>query len=267
MIGRLAELLIGNPTPDDLCRGRRCSISSRGQKIGATVIRYPGEAAAMNDERTSASGSSGSRSAGHSLAALAALAVLAALVGACTTAAPAPGTAEAVDHALPNAALAVKHIALGDALRDQGRLEEAIVEYREAIRLDPTDAHLWIRLGQVYAQMGRGEDALNSLERGLEADPGNAGILNDMGWLYATVEPSALRDPAKALAYAQRAVEASGGTDANILDTLAEAYYANREFDKAIETEERALEIAPESEALQSQLVKFREAKAAASAR
>ena len=218
----------------------------------------------MNDERTSASGSSGSRSTGLLLAALA---VLAALVGACTTSAPAPGTAEAVDRALPDAALAVKHIARGDALRDQGKLEEAIVEYREAIRLDPADAQLWIRLGQVYARMGRGEDALNSLERGLEVDPGNAGILNDMGWLYATVEPSALRDPAKALAYAQRAVEASGGTDANILDTLAEAYYANRQFDEAIETEERALEIAPESEALQSQLVKFREAKAAASGR
>jgi tetratricopeptide (TPR) repeat protein len=273
MIGRLAELLIGNVVPDDLYRGCQRSISSRRQKIGATVIRYPGEAAAMDYERTSASGSSGSRSAGllleslAALAALAVLAVLAALMGACTTAAPAPGTAEAVDHALPNAALAVKHIALGDALRDQGRLEEAIVEYREAIRLDPTDAFLWMRLGQVYARMGRGEDALNSLERGLEADPVNTGILNDMGWLYATVEPSALRDPAKALAYAQRAVEASGGTDANVLDTLAEAYYANRELDKAIEIEERALEIAPESEALQSQLVKFREAKAAASGR
>jgi tetratricopeptide (TPR) repeat protein len=198
---------------------------------------------------------------------LASLVVLAALTGACTTAAPAQGTTEAVDQAVLNAIRSVGHLARGDALLDQGKLEEAIVEYREAIRLDPTHTHLWRRLGQVYAQLGRGEDALNSMERGLETDPGNAGTLNDMGWLYATVEPSALRDPAKALAYAQRAVEASGGTDANILDTLAEAYYANREFDKAIETEERALEIAPESEDLQNQLVKFREAKAAASAR
>jgi tetratricopeptide (TPR) repeat protein len=273
MIGRLAELLIGNPTPDDLCRSRRRPITSRGQKIGATVIRYPGEAAAMDTERTSASGSSrssGSRSAGlllESLAALAVLAVLAALMGACTTAAPAPGTAEAVDRAASNASLAATHIERGDALYDQGKLEESIVEYREAARLDSTNAHLWMRLGQVYEQTGRGEDALHSLEKGLEADPGNAGILNQMGWLYATAEPATLRDPAKALAYAQRAVEASGGGDANILDTLAEAYYANRQFDEAIEIEERALEIAPESEALQSQLVKFREAKAAASGR
>ncbi len=99
----------------------------------------------------------------------------------------------------------------------------------------------------------------------MEADPGHAGILNQLGWLYATTEPATLRDPAKALAYAQRAVEASDGADANILDTLAEAYYANQEFDAAIETEERALGIAPEQEALQNQLQKFREAKAAES--
>jgi TPR repeat protein len=99
----------------------------------------------------------------------------------------------------------------------------------------------------------------------LEADPGHAGILNQLGWLYATAEPATLRDPAKALAYAQRAVEASNGTDANILDTLAEAYYANQEFDAAIETEERALGIASGQEALQNQLQKFREAKAAES--
>jgi tetratricopeptide (TPR) repeat protein len=257
-------LVIRNRVPDDLRRGRRRPNSSRGQKIGATVIRYPGEAAAMDTGRKSTCGLSGSRSAGLLLALLA---VLALLVGACATAAPAPETADAEDRAVSDAVESVAHTARGDALFSRGELEEAIVEYREAVRLDPVDADLWMRLGQAYAQMGRGEEALQSLERGLESDPENAGILNDMGWLYATVEPPTLRDPAKAVAYAQRAVEASGGTDANFLDTLAEAYYANREFDKAIETGERALEIAPGLEVLQNQLVKFREAKAAASGR
>jgi tetratricopeptide (TPR) repeat protein len=120
-----------------------------------------------------------------------------------------------------------------------------------------------LRLGKVYEQLGRGEDVLHSLENGLEADPGNVGILNHMGWLYATAEDPTLRDPAKALAYAQRAVDASDGKEANILDTLAEAYYVNQQYDEAIETEERALELAPELEPLQNQLEKFREAKAA----
>jgi tetratricopeptide (TPR) repeat protein len=194
----------------------------------------------MDFECTLASGSSRSHSAWPWLAALA---LLAALVGGCTTAAPAPGTAEAVDRTP----------------------EELLVEYREAVRLDPTNADLWLILGQAYERMGRGADALDSMQKGLEVDPDNAGILNHMAWFYATTEDPALRDPAKALAHAQRAVEASSGRDANILDTLAEAYYANQEFDEAIETEERALELTPGAEALQAQLEKFRDAKAAGS--
>jgi tetratricopeptide (TPR) repeat protein len=217
----------------------------------------------MDSKRTSANRSSGSRSAGLLLAALTALAALALLVGGCATAASAPGTAEAVDRAVSNSDLAATHIKSGDALYGQGKLEESIFEYREAARLDPTNADLWMRLGQAYEQTGRGEDALHSLEKGLEADPGNAGILNHMGWFYATAEDPKLRDPAKALAYAQRAVDASDGKEANILDTLAEAYYVNQQYDEAIETEERALELAPELEPLQNQLKKFREAKAA----
>jgi tetratricopeptide (TPR) repeat protein len=146
-------------------------------------------------------------------------------------------------------------------------LEPALAEFREASRLEPTNALLWLHLGKLYERMGRGEDALDSLQQGLEANPGDAGILNQIGWFYATVEPSTLRDPAKALDYAQRAVAASDGRDANILDTLAEAHYANRDFDAAIEAEEKAMKLAPDVEAFRNRLQKFREAKAAASAR
>jgi tetratricopeptide (TPR) repeat protein len=200
-----------------------------------------------------------------SLAALAVLVTLAMLVGGCATAAPEPEPAEAVDPAVSNSGLAATHDERGDALLNEGELVAAMGEYQEAVRLEPTNAALWLQLGQVYEQMGRGEDALHSLETGLEAAPGNAGLLNHLGWLHATAENPTVRDPAKALAYAQRAVEASNAGDANFLDTLAEAYYANQQFDAAIETEERALELAPELEAYQNQLEKFRAAKAAES--
>jgi len=191
----------------------------------------------------------------------------AALVGGCATAVRAPKTTEAEDrsHVDPNSAAA--HASRGSALIGEGKLEQALAEFREASRLDPTNSVLWLQLSQVYELMGRGEEALNSLETGLQADPGNAGILNQLGWLYATSGDPSQRDPEKAVAYAQRAVEASNGRDANILDTLAEAYYANRDFDRAIEAEERALEIEPGSDALRIQLQKFREAKALESVR
>jgi tetratricopeptide (TPR) repeat protein len=201
---------------------------------------------------------------------------MAMLAGACTTANLAPGTAEAPERvpaeAMPEYREAVRldpnspsaHANLGNALVDQGELEQAVAAYHEAVRLEPTNADLWLRIGQLYEQMGRGDDALQSLETGLEVDPANAGILNQLGWLCATAGDPTLRDPTKALAYAQRAVEASEGKDANMLDTLAEAYFANREFDEAIKAEERALEIDPGLEAYEKQLQKFRDAKATA---
>ena len=70
--------------------------------------------------------------------------------------------------------------------------------------------------------MGREIDAVRSLEGGLEIEPGNAGLLNQLGWLHATSDNPAVRDPGKALAYAMRAVEASNGSNPNLLDTLAE---------------------------------------------
>jgi tetratricopeptide (TPR) repeat protein len=220
-----------------------------------------------DDERTLNCGLGRLRSAGLVILSLAALA------GGCATAPRAPGNAEAEARAPTDAIAdyreavrldpnsAISHANLGTALVQQGALEEALAEFQQATRLDPTGTVFWLQLAEVYEQMGREEDALHSLELGLEADPGNAGILNQMGWLHATAESPTVRDPEKALAYAQRAVEASNAGDANILDTLAEAYYANREFDKAIHTEERALEIAPGREALKNQLDKFRDAK------
>ncbi len=197
---------------------------------------------------------------------------LAVLAGGCTTASHAPEGEETAARAPTDAIAdyreavrldpnsAMSHADLGTALAQQGALEEALAEFQEATRLDPTNTVFWLQLAEVYAPLGREEDALHSLELGLEADPGNAGILNQMGWLHATAKSPTVRDPAKALAYAQRAVEASNAGNANILDTLAEAYYANREFGKAIDTEERALKIAPGRAALENQLDKFREA-------
>ncbi len=173
----------------------------------------------------------------------------------------------AVGCATASPELAASHQARGDALFARGDLTAAIAEYREASRLAPGNPGVWLQLAHLYEASGRGEDALRSLERGLEANPDDAGLLNQMGWVRATSDDPALRDPAKALDYAKRAVEASGGADANILDTLAEAYFANREFDRAIETEERALAIAPGVDAYRTQLEKFRAARAAEAGR
>ena len=46
-----------------------------------------------------------------------------------------------------------------------------------------------------------------------------------------------------------------------ILDTLAEAYFVNGDFDKAIETERKALELSPDTALLKESLARYLRAK------
>lgn len=77
-----------------------------------------------------------------------------------------------------------------------------------------------------------------------------------------TTSKAVLRDPAKGLEYAKKAVTLTSEKQPGFLDTLAEAYYVNGEFDQAIQTEEKALAIEPGNSDYKARLEKYRKAKA-----
>jgi tetratricopeptide (TPR) repeat protein len=91
--------------------------------------------------------------------------------------------------------------------------------------------------------------------------PSEAHVLNSAAWFYATTK-SPQRNPKKALDYATRAV-AAAPTDANIMDTLAEAYFINGRIDSAVATEQKALALAPDNVEIQAQIKRFKQAKQA----
>ena len=65
--------------------------------------------------------------------------------------------------------VAVAHARLGVTLEAQGKLDEAIAEFREAIRLRPDDAHVHTRLGVALEAQG------NAFRKALDlASPGSA---------------------------------------------------------------------------------------------
>jgi tetratricopeptide (TPR) repeat protein len=105
------------------------------------------------------------------------------------------------------------------------------------------------------------QEAADAYEAAVRDSPTDAQILNDAAWFFATTK-SKLRNPAKALLYGNRAV-AAAPANANIIDTLAEAYFINGQFDLAISTEQKALTLAPGRDDLQKQLTKFQDAQKA----
>src|SRR5262249_5949522 len=65
---------------------------------------------------------------------------------------------------------------------DQGKLDEAIVEYREAIRLDPGYAEAHCNLGSVLQRQGRLREALREYRKGHGLGRGRA------NWRYPSAE-------------------------------------------------------------------------------
>ena len=66
------------------------------------------------------------------------------------------------------------HFKLGNALKDQGKLEEAIAAYREAIRLKPDFADAHKNLGNALANQEKLEEAITEYRKARDdAEPGS----------------------------------------------------------------------------------------------
>jgi TPR repeat protein len=79
--------------------------------------------------------------------------------------------------------------------------------------------------------------------------------MNSLAMLLATSTDPHVRNPQEAIALATKAVASSGNPD--YLDTLAAAYFADGQTDKAIETEQRALARNPDNEDYKNALQKY----------
>lgn len=74
---------------------------------------------------------------------------------------------------------------LGYAYEQKGLIPEAIQMYERAIRINPkyTDAHF--NLGNIYARSGRLADAVRAYKSALEIDPRDTTVRNNLGVIYA----------------------------------------------------------------------------------
>ncbi|HUY36304.1 MAG TPA: tetratricopeptide repeat protein [Pirellulales bacterium] len=112
---------------------------------------------------------------------------------------------------------------------EKGDLDKALADYDEAIRIDPKDALAY----------------------------------NNRAWLRATCPDDSVRCGRLAIEDATKACELSAWNGVDELDTLAAAYAEAGEFDKAIEGQRQALDLAPdgEQEDLASRLKLYQEGK------
>jgi tetratricopeptide (TPR) repeat protein len=170
------------------------------------------------------------------------------------------------------------HHNLGSAFRQQGQLEKALAHYQKAAELRPGMAQIRYNLANVLARMGRAREACLSYEQALAIQPGLAEARNELGgllfqqgrtseavgqfqkaielrpdyapacaslaWVLATSPEPSVRNGVKAVELALKAEQLSGGNNPLVLRTLAAAYAESGQYPEAIESAQRAEQLA-----------------------
>lgn len=99
-----------------------------------------------------------------------------------------------------------------------------------------------VLLGAVWQELGSDELSLAAFQTAVDKRPNSPAAYNEVAWLLATSSDPGVRNPAKAVAFAQQLV--SLWPSASHLDTLAAAYAANGQHERAVRTEVEAIEAA-----------------------
>ncbi|MEM7585313.1 MAG: glycosyltransferase family 39 protein [Acidobacteriota bacterium] len=121
-------------------------------------------------------------------------------------------------------------LSLAESLAAAGKIAAAITEYRATLELptlvtgDAIVAHN--NLAGLLARGGDLAGAIGHWSAVLELDPNRVSALNNLAYALATAEAPELRDPARAVELAERAVELTGRQDPRPLATLDVARHA-----------------------------------------
>jgi tetratricopeptide (TPR) repeat protein len=129
----------------------------------------------------------------------------------------------------------------------QGRVNDAADQYRRAIALRDDNAQAHNNLARLLSGQKQYAEAVDQFTRSLALQPDSIASLGGLAWIRATVPDPAIRNPAEAVQLAERAATLTGRRDASVLDTLAAAYAANGQFDRAVETARTAMQLADTS--------------------
>lgn len=133
---------------------------------------------------------------------------------------------------------------LGRLLAQQGKWAEAEKPYAALLRFMPDDSTAHQRLAVILPHLGREAEAIQHLETVLQKQPDALEALNNLAWTLATSPEADLRDGPRAVQLAGHACEITGSKQTIYVGTLAAAYAEAGRFDEAVATGQKACALA-----------------------
>ncbi|MBW8002790.1 MAG: sulfatase-like hydrolase/transferase [Planctomycetes bacterium] len=128
--------------------------------------------------------------------------------------------------------------------QQQNKKDLAFNHYKKVLEAKPESIELRTSVAIAMFHLGRVESAIEEHYKILDTQPKAFVVLDSAAWILATTEDENSYNPTEALKLAEKACELTGYRVPEFLDTLAAAYAAVGNFDKAIETAQRAGEFA-----------------------
>jgi len=132
------------------------------------------------------------------------------------------------------------HNNLGVTLSSQGKFKEAVQEFKEALRINPGYADIYVNLGNIFFKEGNLEEAKNQFNKSLQINPENAYAHHNLGTVFnnqGKVE-EAIQEFKEALRINPGYTEA--------YNNLGNIYFKEGNFEEAKDQFSRALRINPQ---------------------
>ena len=133
------------------------------------------------------------------------------------------------------------------ALQSLGRVTEANEQFNLVLRFNPGAINSLFGLGNSFLAQRRFTQAIQCYRQLLAHQPDSVPALNRLAWLLATHSDDSVRNGTDALRFATRACQLTANNDPLSLNSLAAAYAETGQFEQAVATAQRALELATTS--------------------
>jgi Tfp pilus assembly protein PilF len=140
------------------------------------------------------------------------------------------------------------HFFIADTYDQLGERLAAEKELKKSLELNPDYAEALNYLGYLYVEENKNLAAAElMIKKALELDPQNAAYLDSLGWLY--FKRGNVREALRFLEQASSLLE-----DAVIFSHLGDAYFRMRDFQKAIASWEKSLQLDPGEEIIKQKI-------------
>jgi len=136
---------------------------------------------------------------------------------------------------------------LGKMLTTRGLMEEAVRHFDKAIRLKPSFEKAVRDMGEMYMQKGKSYQITAIYRCLLKHKPNDISLLIDMAFVLSVSPNPKVRNGEEAVAFASKAARLSKFENPAVLDVLAVAYAETARFPEAIQTAQKAIQLARKS--------------------